>query len=92
MGMVTVRVVPRAGRTGVEPGPEGPVVRVRAAPHDGRATAEAARAVARAVGVPATAVRLVRGGRSRVKTFDVEEVPSEELLNRIQGPDLPFRG
>ena len=33
--MVTVRVIPRSGRTAVRPGPTGVVVRVRAAPEDG---------------------------------------------------------
>ncbi len=85
MGSVTVRVVPRSGRTAVEVGPDGPVVRVRAAPEGGRATEEARRALARAAGVAAGAVRLRTGTRSRTKVFEVEGVGSEELLRRLRG-------
>jgi hypothetical protein len=83
MGTITVRVTPRSARPGVEPGREGPVIRVRAAPEGGRATAEAARALATAVGVPPTAVRLLRGGRSRVKTFAVEGVSDDALRDLL---------
>jgi uncharacterized protein len=72
METVTVRVVPRAGRTAVEPAPDGSLtVRVRAAPAGGQANREAARALAAHFGVPPTTVVLVRGARSRVKTFTV---------------------
>jgi RNA polymerase-binding transcription factor DksA/uncharacterized protein YggU (UPF0235/DUF167 family) len=72
MARVTVRVVPRSARTAVEVGPEGVRVRVRAAPERGRATEEARRALARALGVPASAVRLVAGAAARTKVFEVE--------------------
>jgi uncharacterized protein YggU (UPF0235/DUF167 family) len=83
MGRITVRVMPRSDRRGVEAGPDGPVIRVRAAPEGGRATAEAVRALATAVGVPPTAVSLVRGGRSRVKTFVVQGVSDETLRDAL---------
>jgi uncharacterized protein YggU (UPF0235/DUF167 family) len=86
MGRITVRVSPRSARPGVEPGREGPVIRVRAAPEGGRATAEAARMLAAALGVAPTAVRLVRGGRSRVKTFGVEGVSDEAIRDALFGP------
>jgi hypothetical protein len=85
MGSVTVRVVPRSGRTAVEVGAEGIVVRVRAAPEGGRATEEARRAVAKAAGVPASAVRLRLGGRSRTKVFEVGGVEAAELERRLRG-------
>jgi uncharacterized protein YggU (UPF0235/DUF167 family) len=76
-------VTPRSARPGVGPGRDGPEIRVRAAPEAGRANAEAARALAIAVGVPPTAVSLVRGGRSRVKTFAVEGVSDEALRDAL---------
>jgi len=85
MGRITVRVVPRSARTGVDGGPEGPLIRVRAAPEGGRATAEAARALATALGVPPSAVRLIRGGRSRIKTFAVEGLSDEALREAVSG-------
>jgi uncharacterized protein YggU (UPF0235/DUF167 family) len=83
MGRITVRVRPRSTRAGVERGPDGPVIRVRAAPEGGRATAEAARSLATAVGVAPTAVTLVRGRRSRLKTFAVEGVSDEALRDAL---------
>ena len=85
MVSITVRVTPRAGRTAVERGPGGEVlVRVRAAPAEGAATAEAARALAAALGVPPTTVRLRTGTRSRTKVFDVRGLSSEGLAERLQ--------
>lgn len=85
MGSVTVRVVPRAGRTSVEAGTEGIVVRVRAAPERGRANEEARRALARAIGVPPGDVRLRSGARSRDKVFEVEGVEQRDLERRLRG-------
>jgi uncharacterized protein YggU (UPF0235/DUF167 family) len=86
MGAIAVRVVPRSGRTLVEPGPGEVVVRVRAAPERGNANREAARALAEALGVPPTRVRLVRGRRSRLKIFAVDGRTDEELRTALQGP------
>lgn len=83
MGLVTVRVVPRAGRTSVEVGPDGLRVRVRAAPEGGKATEEARRALADAAGVPASEVRLVRGARARTKVFEIEGVAAHDLRVRF---------
>jgi len=82
---ITVRVTPRSGRTAVTAGPNGVVVRVRAAPEGGKATAEAARALAAALGVPKTAVRLRSGARSRDKTFAIDGLAPGEPERRLQG-------
>ena len=71
MGLVTVRVVPRSGRTAVEVDGRGIVVRVREAPEAGRATEAARRALADALGVPASATRLRHGARSTTKVYEV---------------------
>jgi uncharacterized protein YggU (UPF0235/DUF167 family) len=71
---VTVRVVPRSRRTQVERGSGGMLtIRVRSAPERGRATEEAARALAEHLGVPRTSVRLLAGSTARVKRFEVPE-------------------
>jgi len=85
MASITVRVVPRSGRTRVEVGTDGVVVRVRSAPERGRATDEAAKALADALDVAPGRVRLRTGARSRTKTFDVEDLTPEELERRIRG-------
>ncbi len=84
MGMVTVRVVPRSGRSTLEiRGPEV-VLRVRAAAEAGRATEEARRLLAETLGVAPSRVRLYRGTRSRTKTFAVDGLGSEELQMRLR--------
>jgi uncharacterized protein YggU (UPF0235/DUF167 family) len=85
MASITVRVIPRSGRTGVEERSDDVIVRVRAAPEGGRATEEAARALADALGVPRTRVRLRSGVRSRTKTFDIEGLSTSEMARRLHG-------
>jgi len=80
---ITLRVTPRSGRTVVETGPRGIVVRVRAAPEDGKATAEAAVALAAALGVPKTAVSLRSGARSRTKIYVIEGLAPGEPERRL---------
>jgi uncharacterized protein len=83
MASITVRVTPRSGRTAVERGPAGVAIRVRAAPEGGRATDEAAAALARALRVPRTDVRLRSGARSRTKVFEVGSLTAKELRERL---------
>jgi uncharacterized protein YggU (UPF0235/DUF167 family) len=74
MATVTVRVVPRSGRPEVRVDDAGVVtIHVRAAPERGRATQEAARALADHLGVPPTSIQLRTGARSRVKIFEVPD-------------------
>ena len=81
---ISVRVRPRAGRTAVEIGPGDEVlVRVKAAPEDGKATEEARRVIARALGLPSSAVWLQTGARSRTKVFVVEGVAFDEVMRRL---------
>lgn len=73
METVTVRVVPRSGRSAVETGTDGTLtLRVRAAPVDGAATHEAVRLLAAHLGVAPSAVRLRTGRRGRIKVFEVD--------------------
>ena len=67
---------PGASRTG-EAGPTGPdgaelKVRLASPPVDGRANDELVRWLAKALGVPRSAVLLVRGERSRSKVLRVD--------------------
>jgi uncharacterized protein len=85
MATVTVRVAPRSGRTAVEIGPDDIVVRVRSAAEGGKATEEARRALAEAVGVPPSAVTLRSGSRSRTKVFEVRGHTADQLARRPRG-------
>jgi uncharacterized protein YggU (UPF0235/DUF167 family) len=85
MGTVTVRVMPRSGRTGVE-GDRGEIrVRVRAAPDRGKATEEARRALAAALGIAPSRVRLLRGATSRMKVFEIDGFTADDLQVRLGG-------
>ena len=84
MGLVTVRVVPKAGRTSVGLDERGIVVHVRAAPEGGRATEEARRALAEVLGVPGSAVELHRGARSRTKVFEVAGLGQQQAEMRLR--------
>ncbi len=81
---ITVRVVPRSGRRAVEVGEGGVVVRVRSAPEGGKATAEASSALAVALGVPKSSVRLRSGARSRTKVFVVEGLDPDQVEDRLR--------
>jgi uncharacterized protein len=84
MGLVTVRVVPKAGRISVGLDERGIVVHVRAAPERGRATEEARRALAEVLGVPGSAVELHRGARSRSKVFEVAGLGQQQAEMRLR--------
>ena len=84
MATVTVRVIPKAGKTAVTLEDRGVVVRVRAAPEGGRATEEARRALAAAVGVPAAAVTLRIGARGRIKVFEIDGIGPTEVTLRLR--------
>jgi uncharacterized protein len=80
--LVAVRVTPGASNTvvgGGHPGRHGPalVVRVNAPAVDGRATAAALRAVAKALGLRPADVTLHQGATSRDKLFAVADPPAD---------------
>jgi uncharacterized protein (TIGR00251 family) len=72
VGLLTVRVHPRATRSRAE-WREGVLeVWVNAPPVEGRANKAVAELVARTLGVPVSAVTLRSGARSRTKIFEVD--------------------
>jgi uncharacterized protein YggU (UPF0235/DUF167 family) len=81
---VSVRVMPRSDRTAVERSVGRIVVRVRSAPEGGRATEEARKALATALGVPPTSLTLARGRHSREKVFEVSGLSRDEVLQRLR--------
>jgi uncharacterized protein YggU (UPF0235/DUF167 family) len=68
----------------VETTSSGIVIRVHAAPQGGRATEEARRALAEALGVAPFEIVLRRGPRSREKVFQVRQMTRGEALQRLQ--------
>lgn len=80
--LVTVRATPKAARDaieGIERLADGNTVlkaRVRAAPADSEANEALVRLIARTAAVPPSAVSLVRGGTSRLKSFRLAGDPA----------------
>lgn len=75
VGGAAPQATPRAGEL------PALVVRVRARPVEGAATAAAERAVAAALGLPARRVKVVRGATSRDKLIEVAH-PPEDIESR----------
>ena len=91
---LTLRLTPKGGRDAIDgmatlaDGETVLLARVRAAPEDGKANAALAALVAEAAGVAKSAVRLVGGGKSRVKRFTIDGDAGAIIaaLARIAGP------
>lgn len=84
-----VRLTPRGGADRVE-GVAGGILRVRVAapPVDDAANRSLERLLARELGVPPSAVRIVAGATARRKTIAVEGVPAGAILARWPGIGL----
>lgn len=83
---LAIRVQPRAKRTEVAGEREGAVViRVSAPPVDGRANEAVRRLVAKRLGVPLGAVRIVRGETGRDKVVRIEGVDAETARRALLG-------
>jgi uncharacterized protein len=80
--LVSVRVRPRA-RPGLAVGQGGLVISVAAPPEKGRATEEARRALAEALGLPPSAVTLRTGPAARRKVFTVAGIGAVEARSRL---------
>ena len=88
---LVIRVTPRAVPAVVGPWADGVLaVRVAAAPAAGAANEAACRAVAEALGLAPSAVRLASGARSRTKRLHVVGFTPAQLEERLRrlGPPL----
>lgn len=85
---LVLRVTPRSGAPGIGPWRGGVLeVRVAQQPIDGAANTAALAAVAAALDVPRSAVRLVGGARSRHKRVAVAGLGGDEIAARLGRPD-----
>jgi uncharacterized protein len=86
MGDLAIRVQPRAKRTEVAGEREGAIViRTIAPPVDGKANAAVCKLIAKRVGVPAGAVRVVRGETARDKVVRVDGATAAEVRAALLG-------
>jgi hypothetical protein len=84
-GLVTIKVRPRSTRSGVEKQSDGGlVVRVHAPAAEGAANRECESVLAKALGVPKSAVRIVRGEKGRSKQVSVAGLSTAEARARLQ--------
>jgi uncharacterized protein (TIGR00251 family) len=82
---IAVRVVPRAGRSGIAGTREGALlVRLNAAPVDGAANAELIEVIADAIGVSKRSISITAGEKSRRKTVQVSGLSLDEVRARLQ--------
>lgn len=85
---IAVHVTPKSGRDEIAGWRGGELsLRVTAPPEGGKANAAVAVVLAKALGVPKGAVRVVRGETSRHKQVEVEGVTPEELAAVVGEPD-----
>jgi uncharacterized protein (TIGR00251 family) len=84
MARVTVKVHPRAKRSGIA-GRLGEAYKLdlAAPPVDGKANDECVRYFAELAGVSRGSVRIVKGATSRMKVVEVEGLGQEELERRM---------
>ncbi len=86
---IPVKLTPKSSKDAVEGwdvDPEGrPVlkVRVRAQPVEGEANAALVALLAKTLGVPRRNVNLARGGQSRLKMVEVNNLSDEEVRERL---------
>ncbi|MDZ4654431.1 MAG: DUF167 domain-containing protein [Coriobacteriia bacterium] len=78
---IALHVTPKSGRNEIVGWRGGELsVRVTAPPEDGKANAAVRKLLAGALGVPKTAVRVVRGDTARHKTLEIEGMAEEDLV------------
>jgi len=87
--LLDVRVVPRAGRSGVAGLRDGALlVRLAAAPVDGAANAELIAVLAAALHLPKRSIQIVSGERSRAKRVRIDGMDGAAVLAAF-GIDAP---
>jgi len=91
--LLRARAQPRATSEGIEFG-EGSLLllRVNAPPEKGRANQACVELLAKALGIPKGAVQLVRGERSREKTFAVEGLSQDQAHECLRAAVSRGRG
>jgi len=83
--LISVRVIPRAGRSGIAGTRDGALlVRLNAAPVDNAANSELIEVIAHALGVPKRSVTIEAGEKSRRKTLHVTGVSAAAISSKLR--------
>jgi hypothetical protein len=89
MARIAVRLTPRGGRNALEGFAEDEAgrpllkARVAAPPVEGEANAALVRLLAKALGLPRSAVRLASGETARVKVMEIDGLDEAEVRRRL---------
>ena len=82
---IRVRLTPRSARDEIAGWQDDCLrVRVAAPPIEGKANSALERLLAKALGIPKTAVSVAAGGRSRDKTVVIDGLSQDEALKRLR--------
>jgi uncharacterized protein (TIGR00251 family) len=80
-----VRVTPRSSKTSLTENPDiGFKLKVKSPPVEGAANKECIRYLAKTFHVPQNAVKLIRGGKSRDKVFELDGITLEEAISVLK--------
>ena len=81
---LTVRVIPRASRPGIDGTRDGAVlVRIGAAPVDGAANAELVETLATALEIPRRHIAVVSGATARLKSVRIDGLTDADVRLRL---------
>jgi hypothetical protein len=82
---LTLRVTPRSSRTGFSgKKDQGIKLQVKSPPVEGAANTECINFLARIFHLPKTAIRIVRGHKSRVKVVDIDGISLEQATSILE--------
>lgn len=83
MTRLTLKVIPKSGRSSLKF--EGNLLKIwlKAAPEDGKANEELVRTLAVKIGVPRSAVEIIRGFSTKNKTVDIQGTSLGEIKKAV---------
>lgn len=83
--VLTVRLLPRAHRDEICGVVDGMLrLRVTAPPVDGKANARCISLLAKALGIPASAIQIIRGESSQVKVIHLQGMSESEIFRKLE--------
>jgi uncharacterized protein YggU (UPF0235/DUF167 family) len=86
VAVIAVTVKPSSRKPGIALSAEAIEIRVAAPPRDGAANQAVRLALAQALGVPVSRVRLKRGASAHIKFFEIDGLEHAEVFARLRTP------